>query len=227
MWNLPCQVTICDRFFGFLSRYAITLCFPTNISQRLPADYITPCLNFVRFARRNAQLRTSDEMLVVGRYLLSAICNIDETPMPFEFLDGQTYADHGSRTVQVQSTKSGWNKGQATVILCDFADGEMQVQPLLLFHGASILARPHDQQSWAAKNAWYDPRVTVQFNPNAYANETVIVDWITNMLVPALPAGRPSMLALNVTKFHRQLCFWTLYTLMISFQPWYPQDVLD
>jgi len=56
-------------FCGFLSRYRITLRFPTNISQQLPADYVNPCINFVRFARRNAQLRSGDEMLVVGRLL--------------------------------------------------------------------------------------------------------------------------------------------------------------
>jgi len=190
-------------FSGFLSRYRISLRFPTNISQQLPADYVNPCLNFVRFARRNAQLRSGDEMLVVGRYLLSSICNMDETPLPFEFLDGQTYADRGSHTVQVRSTKSGWNKRQATVILCVFADGAMRVKPLLLFKGAEVLTRTHDQQRRASEIARYDPRIAVYFNPNAYANETVLLHWINNLLVPALPVSRPSMLALDVAKFHK------------------------
>lgn len=142
-------------------------------------------------------------MLVVGSYLLSTICNMDDTPMPFEFLEGQTYTDRGSHTVQVQSTKSGWDKRQATVILYVFAEVEMRVWPLLLFKGAETLTRSHDIQRRAAEHARYDPRIAVQFNPNAYANESVLVDWITSMLVPALPAGRPSMLALDVAKFHK------------------------
>jgi len=128
---------------------------------------------------------------------------MDETPLPFEFLDGQTYADQGCHTVQVRGTKSGWNKRQATVMLFVFADGAMRVKPLLLFRGAEVLTRPHDQQRRATEIARYDPRIAVYFNANAYANETVLLHWINNLLVPALPAGHPSMLALDVTKFHK------------------------
>lgn len=90
-------------FFGFLARHDITPWFANNKSQKIPADYLHACLEFIRFVRRNAQLRPymQDELLVVGRYLLGCICNMDETPLPFEFLDGQTYADRGSHTVQV------------------------------------------------------------------------------------------------------------------------------
>ncbi|RPB05885.1 hypothetical protein L873DRAFT_1884151 [Choiromyces venosus 120613-1] len=42
----------------------------------------------------------------------------------------------------------------------------------------------------------------VQFNPNAYENESVIVNWITDMLVPALDLSS-RILALDVVKFHK------------------------
>ena len=191
-------------FFGFLARHNITLRFATNKSQKIPADYLQVCLEFIRFVRRNAQLRpgTNDELLVVGRYILSGICNMDESPLPFEFLDGQTYADRGSHTVQVRTTCSGWDKRQATILLCIFADGSMRVKPLILFKGAEVLTRRADLQRRAAEIAQYDPRVVVQFNPNAYANKSVLVNWITDMLVPALPSG-PRLLALDVAKFHK------------------------
>lgn len=67
---------------------------------------------------------------------------------------------------------------------------------------AENLTHQSDQQRRAAELARYDPRVAVQFNPNAYTNESVLVNWITNMLVPAFPAG-PRMLALDVAKFHK------------------------
>ena len=129
---------------------------------------------------------------------------MDETPLPFEFLDGQTYADKGSHTVQVRGTRSGWDKRQATTLLCIFADGAMRVKPLILFKGALAenLTRSADKKRRAAELARYDPRVAVQFNPNAYANESVLVNWITDMLVPALPTG-PRLLALDVAKFHK------------------------
>ena len=36
----------------------------------------------------------------VGRYLLSNIVNIDETPISFEYLEGHTYLFLGTRTVK-------------------------------------------------------------------------------------------------------------------------------
>ena len=189
-------------FYGFLARHHITLRLPTNKSQKIPSDYLQVCLDFMRFNRRNSQIRPGEELRVVGRYLLSQIGNVDETPLPFEFLDGQTYADKGSHSVKVRSTRSGWDKRQGTIIFCICADGAMRVKPLILYKGVEVLSRKCDIDRRAAEMKRYDPRVLVKFNPNAYANESVLVDWITDMLAPVLPAG-PRLLALDVAKFHK------------------------
>jgi hypothetical protein len=80
----------------------------------------------------------------------------------------------------------------------------MRVKPLILFKGAlaESLTRRADQQRRTAELARYDPQVAVQFNPNAYANESALVSWITDMLVPAFPSS-PRLLALDVAKFHK------------------------
>ena len=91
-------------FNAFLSRHAITLRFTTNKSQKIPDDYLAGILSWMWFNRRNSQLHPGsfDENHVVGRYLLDSIANLDETPLPFEFLDGQTYANKGTKSVQVK-----------------------------------------------------------------------------------------------------------------------------
>jgi len=66
----------------------------------------------------------------------------------------------------------------------------------------NYVTRPTDIQRRLAEYRRYDPRVQVIFNPNAYANEAVLVDRITNMLVPNLPPG-PRLLAIDVAKFHK------------------------
>jgi len=124
-------------FQGFLSRHSITLRFATNVSQKIPSEYLSAITSWLQFNRRNAQIHphTSDELRVVGRYLLDSICNVDETPLPFEYLSGQTYADKGSRRVQVKASNSGWDKRQATIILAAFGSGKNRVRPTILFRG--------------------------------------------------------------------------------------------
>jgi len=47
----------------------------------------------------------------------------------------------------------------------------------------------------------YDTRVAIRWNESAYANAGLLVNWIEELLVPALPSG-PRLLALDVAKFH-------------------------
>lgn len=60
---------------------------------------------------------------------------MDQTPLPFTFTDGETYANTGERSVWVRGGQSGLNKRQCTVQLTVFADGEPRVKPLLIFKG--------------------------------------------------------------------------------------------
>jgi len=93
----------------------------------------------MRYNRRNSQLRPAsdngpgDQMAEVGRFHLARVCNMDQTPLPFEFLSGQTYEPTGSKTVWVKGGTGGWDKRQATLQLTIFADGEMLVAPLIFF----------------------------------------------------------------------------------------------
>jgi hypothetical protein len=52
------------------------------------------------------------EVPVVGRIKLSEICNIDQSPLLFEYLKGRTYAKKGDRTVRIKEGKSGHDKRQ-------------------------------------------------------------------------------------------------------------------
>jgi hypothetical protein len=61
---------------------------------------------------------------------------MDQTPIPFEFLTGQTYNTVGEDTVWIKYSKqNGLDKRQATLQLTVFADAVPRVQPLI-FSGA-------------------------------------------------------------------------------------------
>lgn len=100
----------------------------------------------------------------VGRYRLSNICNLDETPIPFEYLDRRTYNLRGVKTVWAKTTKSGWDKRQATLILCIFADRVPRIPPVILFHGTG-------SNCMNSECLLHDKWVIVDYNPTAYNNE--------------------------------------------------------
>ena len=86
---------------------------------------------------------------------------MDQTPLPFTFSDGETYADKGDRSVWVRGGASGLAKQQCTVQLTIFADGETRVKPLVLFRGKG-------KRITLVELARYDKRVIVKFQPNAW-----------------------------------------------------------
>jgi len=186
-------------FSGFLSRHKVSLRSITKRAQKLPADYEILILNWLRFNRRNSQPRVSNfwEVAVehpVGRYELSNICNLDETPIPFEYLQGKTYNQVGEKTIWVKETRSGWDKRQATLVLCIFADGIPHVPPMVIFHGTG--ARLH------AETQRYPPNILVEFNPTAYMNDVLFEKYVSNHLVPVL-GGRPTLFALDLMGSHK------------------------
>lgn len=186
-------------FRGFLGRHKISLRSITKKAQKIPSDYEVLILNWLRFNRRNSQPRRDRYWEValerpVGRYELSNICNLDETPLPFEYLEGKTYDLVGEKTVWVKESRSGWDKRQASLVLCVFADGVPRVPPMIIFRGTGKrLGRERER---------YHPGVLVEYNPTAYMNDKLFERYITTHLIPAL-GGRPTLFALDLMGSHK------------------------
>ena len=134
--------------------------------------------------------------MLQGRYRLQNICNMDQTPVPFEYLVGKTYNLVGEKTVWLQSSKSGWDKRQGTIQLTVFADGIPRVLPLIFFRGQGT--RP----TIVREREEYDPRVVVKLNPTAYANSSNMLEWLDEQLIPALE-GQPSLLTIDLFGAHK------------------------
>lgn len=92
---------------------------------------------------------------------------MDQTPAPFEYLSGRTYAEKGSNTVWAKAEKSGWDKRQATIQLTALGDGNL-LKPWILFKGKRQLP--------TAETDLYDSRITTKFNTEGYANEDIILE---------------------------------------------------
>jgi hypothetical protein len=231
-------------FLNFLHRCRISIRRPTNKGKKLPQDYRRPVTNFLRFCRRNSHpdhravaatpLRADVQPYVlfpelpppsgqtflpdlIGTLFPGLICNMDQTPMPFEFLTDRTYVPTGTDAVQIKCTHPGWEKRQATLMLTVFADGVACIPPIIIFHGLSDSERQQPRNSrqqriFEAESARYHPGVVVIFNSKAYCNEEVMFWWIKEFLVPATEGSaaglapherQPSLFALDAVAFHR------------------------
>jgi len=92
----------------------------------------------------------------VTRFDLSHICNLDETPISFKYLDGKSYNLKGEKTIWAKASQSGWAKRRASLVLCVFPDLVPRVSPMVIFQGKEA---PLENKS----NSYY-PRIEAIFN---------------------------------------------------------------
>ena len=153
----------------------------TKQAQKPPEDFRDKIVAWLQFNRRNTiknidsncGLPRSIDTPLVGRFKLSEIANMDQTPIGFEFLSGRTYDFKGAKTVWVKEQRSGWDRRQATLQVCVFADGNKRCQPLLIYYGD-----PVGDSRRRAEEKLYDKRVCVAFNKTAWADSQNLQDWV-------------------------------------------------
>lgn len=158
------SIRFSNRWFrGFLARHRISLRSITKKAQHVPEDYCRLVVNWLQFNCQNSQPITSSPSnwletvlcWAVGWYDLSNICNLDETPLPFEYRNGHTYNTIGVKTIWVKETKSGWDRQQASLVLCVFADEINWIPSMVLFHGQGTV--------YEKESPKYHPKVRVQY----------------------------------------------------------------
>ncbi|RPB06020.1 DDE-domain-containing protein [Choiromyces venosus 120613-1] len=130
----------------------------------------------------------------VGRFEESNICNLDETPILFEYLEGKTYDTIGQKTIWAKAGQNGWDKRQASLVLCIFVDGILRVPSMIIFCGKG--------ERLGREQSDYHPGVEVEFNEKAYMNDSLFLRYIEEQLVPVL-GGRPTLFAIDLMGSHK------------------------
>ena len=125
-------------FDRFKYRKEISYRTATNIAQKKPSDHEEKIRNFHLSIRRVAACKGNSSVGELGKFSLSTIANVDQTPLPFTFNKGQGYDKKGSKTIWHQGAQSGLEKRQCTVQLTIYADGVPRVKPLLIFRGKGL-----------------------------------------------------------------------------------------
>lgn len=165
----------------------------TNIAQQKPADRELKIRNFHQEIQQ--VVTTEGAEGTSGKFSLSTIANVDQTPLPFTFNKGQGYDETGAKTVWHCGAQSGLDKRQCTVQLTTFADGEPRIKPLHIFQGKGLRISQTEKRE-------YNRCVDVKFQENAWCDETIMHYWISNMWrwLFAAEAQRPKLLIADVHK---------------------------
>ena len=174
-------------FLGFKKRHRISMRRATNTCQKEPEDKRSAVQCFHRNIRRKAS--EGEQIGPLGQWTPRQVANMDQTPLPFSFCDGETYADTGEQSVWVRGGGSGLEKRQCTVQLTLFADGEPRVKPLIIFRGKGKRI-PFTEQ------VKYDRRVVVRFQSNAWCDEDIMRFWAKTCWKPS--CSGPMHLVLDV-----------------------------
>ena len=178
-------------FNRFKRRYKISLRRPTNTAQKQPTDKEEAIRKFHHEIRQAQQPSEDSDGQVEDRFKHSQIANVDQTPLPFAFNQGSTYETTNSTSVWVSGGSSGLDKRQCTVQLTIFADGGCRVKPLIIFRGKRLRIPLRERVQ-------YDKRVTASFQSNAWCDENIMQQWITNSWKPNVK--EESLLVLDVHK---------------------------
>ena len=102
------------QFNRFKARNKLSYQQSTNLAQTKPADMEYKIRAIHLKIRRVAASKDSGEPL--GKFQLSTIANVDQTPLPFTFNSGQGYNKTGDKTVWHRGAASGLDKRQCTVM---------------------------------------------------------------------------------------------------------------
>jgi hypothetical protein len=137
------------------------------------------------------------DYLALNRFNLCQICNIDEVPLPYEFLDGYTYDLIGSKIVSLRGRRPGWEKRQASLILGIWADRVPRTKPLLLFR-----VKPDGRLAKGKEKLEYAQGVSVEFNKKAWGNSEQFNRWLKKEYLPYLNSGE-GLLIIDTVSFHK------------------------
>ena len=100
-----------------------------SISQQIKEKLFK--ISIGKFVRKQPQIGK------LGQFTSTSVGNVDQTPLSFTFTNKPMYESKGAKTVWIQGGSSGLDKCQCTVQLTLFADGVLQVKPLVIFRVTS------------------------------------------------------------------------------------------
>ena len=112
-----------------------------------------------------------DNHPVTGFYAPQNVYNVDQSPIVLQESSNTTLEFEGATTVRVSTKESGDKRYATLQIVVRLCNGVPQ--PLI-----TVIFRGQGKRISAEERNGYDKRVTVLFQPKAWVNEEIFLDWI-------------------------------------------------
>lgn len=118
-----------------------------------------------------------------GRFPPKNRYNFDQVPLPFVIDLDDTYEERGADRVWIRQNAAGMDKRFCTLQLC-FRPGYDQMKPTIIFRGQGQRITQVEKRLW-------DPRVTVMWQPKAWADREFSNAWAREHLCPTIATQNP------------------------------------
>jgi hypothetical protein len=157
----------------FKKRYRITAQCQTN-KKHVPITEKLPLIrNFHAWLLTILQLSTPQKSTKYGRFPATFIFHMDQIPLPFVLGSKRTLNSIGEPVFIRAPKGSGLDKRQATLQLCIRAEGSQLVRLAIIFKGQGLVLSAEERKVYAELSHL----VQVYFQPNAWADEHVMLEW--------------------------------------------------
>jgi hypothetical protein len=192
----------------FINRWGISWRASTKRAQKSPAELRPTVEKWLQYNRRMTVVQEGSicgkprgaGVPTVGRFKLSEICNIDQTPIPFETSRKRTYHKKGDRTIYVRE-RPEWARSNCTVWITVYADAVLRTKALIIFRGPE-----KEDRARKVERERYHPDVRVVFNEKGAADRQIFLDWITEQYAQdsqfPLSDQEPRLLVLDAYPAH-------------------------
>jgi hypothetical protein len=162
---------------GFKNRYRITSQCQTNKNMIPIRDREDRIKQFHRdlFA---LQLCPPLRCPKYGRHPACCRFHMDQIPLPFVLRSKKTLNEKGQPVFILQPHGSGLDKRQASIILCICAATGQLVKIAIILKGEGRQLSPEEKAAYAQ----LAPFIEVYFQPNAWADESVMLLWLEQFI---------------------------------------------
>ena len=142
----------------FMERNELSIRRKPTTGQSLPKDLVPKIVEFVIFCKKHRDLH---------KFPLSAIANMDETPIWADMPAQTTVSTTGTRVIPIRTT---WHeKNRITVCLCAKADGT-KMKPYIVVPAAKV---PKDLEDMSG--------VVIAASKNGWMSDELTKDWINRV----------------------------------------------